>query len=247
MNKRTFIHKPSELLRIGKEIVKQSDDQRYIRKVTLVNMMLERKMKAEEISELSGVTRRTLSGWVKIADEEGFDALRGKARTGRSSKLSKEQKEEIKNALINPPKESGYYKWDGISLSDYIKSQYDIDLSVRQCQRLFHELGFSKIRPQIHPSSGELNEEERKAYKKTADLANNPNAILVFQDEVHYKVQTSISSMWAIKGSKPKVKSYPGKDNISYSGFVIPSTGELFTCKPQWFNYETTISSIRDL
>ena len=51
--------------------------------------------------------------------------------------------------------------------------------------------------------------------------------------------------MWAIKGSKPKVKSYPGKDNISYSGFVIPSTGKLFTCKPEWFNYETTISSIR--
>ena len=68
--------------------------------ILLVNMMLERKMKAEEISELSGVTRRTLSGWVKIADEEGFDALRGKERTGRSSKLSKEQKEEIKNALI---------------------------------------------------------------------------------------------------------------------------------------------------
>lgn len=128
MNKRTFIHEPLELLEIGKEIVKQSDDEKYIRKVTLVNLMLERKIKAEEISKLSGVTRRTLSGWVKIVDEEGFDALRGKARTGRSSKLSKEQKEEIKNALINPPQESGYYKWDGISLSDYIKSQYDIDL-----------------------------------------------------------------------------------------------------------------------
>ena len=71
-----------------------------------------------------------------------------------------------------------------------------------------------------------------KSLKKIADLANTPNAILVFQDEVHYTVQTSISSMWAIKGSKPKVKSYPGKDNISYSGFVIPSTGKLFTCKP---------------
>lgn len=84
-----------------------------------------------------------------------------------------------------------------------------------------------------------------KYLKKITDLANNPNAILVFQDEVHYTVQTSISSMWAIKGSKPKVKSYPGKDNISYSGFVIPSTGKLFTCKPEWFNYETTIDSIR--
>lgn len=164
MNKRNFIHKPSELLKIGKEIVKQSKDEKYIRKVTLVNLMLERKMAAEKISELSGITRRTLSRWVKIADEEGFEAL--KAKTGRSAKLSKEQKEEIKNALINPPKESGYYKWDGISLSDYIKNQYDIDLCVRQCQRLFHELGFSKIRPQTYPSLGESNEEERETFKK---------------------------------------------------------------------------------
>ena len=129
-------------------------------------MMLERKMKAKEISELSGVPRRTLSKWVKIVDEEGFDALRGKAKTGRSSKLSKEQKEKIREALINSPKEYGYFKWDGISLSDYIKNQYDIDLCVRQCQRLFHELGFSIIRPQIYPSLGDSNEEEREAYKK---------------------------------------------------------------------------------
>lgn len=166
MNKREFINKPSELLKAGKEIVKQSKDEKYIRKVTLVNLMLERKMTAEKISELSGITRRTLSRWVKIVDEEGFEALRGKAKTGRSAKLSKEQKEEIKNVLINPPKESGYYKWDGISLSDYIKNQYDIDLCVRQCQRLFHELGFSRIRPQTYPSSGESNEEERETFKK---------------------------------------------------------------------------------
>lgn len=41
------------------------------------------------------------------------------------------------------------------------------------------------------------------------------------------------------------MKSKPGKDKVSYSGFVIPSTGELFTDKPEWFDYETTIASIR--
>lgn len=46
------------------------------------------------------------------------------------------------------------------------KEGYVIDLSVRQCQRLFHELGFSRIRPQTYPSLGESNEEERKAFKK---------------------------------------------------------------------------------
>ena len=44
MNKRHFIHEPSELLKIGMEIVKQSNDEKYIRKVTLVNLMLERKI-----------------------------------------------------------------------------------------------------------------------------------------------------------------------------------------------------------
>lgn len=67
----------------------------------------------------------------------------------------------------------------------------------------------------------------------------------MFQDEVHFQVQTDVSAIWAPKGSTPKVKSKPGKENISYSGFVIPSTGELFTDKPVWFDYETTISSIR--
>ena len=51
--------------------------------------------------------------------------------------------------------------------------------------------------------------------------------------------------MWALKGSTPRIKSKPGKDKVSYSGFVVPSTGELFTDKPDWFDFETTIASIR--
>lgn len=42
------------------------------------------------------------------------------------------------------------------------------------------------------------------------------------------------------------MKSLPGKDKVSYSGFVRPDTGELFTTKPMWFNYETTIEGIRE-
>lgn len=81
--------------------------------------------------------------------------------------------------------------------------------------------------------------------KKIKDIQKIPNAKLVFQDEVHFNVQTDISAVWAVKGSAPKIKSKPGKEKISYSGFVIPSTGELFTDKPDTFTFETTISSIR--
>jgi hypothetical protein len=67
------------------------------------------------------------------------------------------------------------------------------------------------------------------------------DAIVVYQDEVHFQVATSITRKWAPKGSKPRVKSAPVRKNAAYSGYVIPTTGELVVTKPGWFNYETVI------
>ena len=62
---------------------------------------------------------------------------------------------------------------------------------------------------------------------------------------MHFQIQTTVTSGWYKKGSAPTVKSFPGRFKTSYSGFVIPESGVLFTAKPEKFNYETTIDSIR--
>lgn len=62
---------------------------------------------------------------------------------------------------------------------------------------------------------------------------------------MHFQQQTSVTAKWYKKGSKPKVKSFPGKSKISYSGFVIPDTGVLFTKSPDKFDYLTSIESVR--
>ena len=67
----------------------------------------------------------------------------------------------------------------------------------------------------------------------------------MYQDEVHFQIQTTVTSGWYKKGSAPTVKSFPGRFKTSYSGFVIPESGGLFTAKPEMFNYATTIDSIR--
>ena len=64
----------------------------------------------------------------------------------------------------DPPKK--YNVWDGITLSAYIKEKFGIDFSVRSCQRLFHELGFSLIRPRPFPSKGYENAAARDEFKK---------------------------------------------------------------------------------
>lgn len=78
------------------------------------------------------------------------------------------------------------------------------------------------------------------------ELAKDPNAVIVFQDEVHFCVQTTIRAQWGKTGRKIQVRSNPKKESVSYSGFVIYGTGRLLTIKLDWFNYETTIAALRE-
>ena len=165
MNIRTFLSDKQALIDEGKRIVSMSDDAKFLRKVTIVNLMLNG-ASASSLSPSCGETTRTLISWMKTVDEKGFDALRPKKQPGRPTRLTAEQKEKIKVAILCPPEDSGYTVWDGPSLSDYINQTYGIRLGVRQCQRLFHELGFSQIRPQAFPSKGQEDDPRRDAFKK---------------------------------------------------------------------------------
>ena len=152
MNVRKFKSDKNALIAEGNRIVSSSDDAKFIRKVTIVNLLL-RGVNAKSLADASGETDRTLSNWVRSVDEYGFEALRPRKQPGRPQSLTNSQKENIKVV---------------VSLSDYIASQYDISLCVRQCQRLLHELGFSLIRPQTFPSKGNEENPLRDEFKKTS-------------------------------------------------------------------------------
>ena len=79
-----------------------------------------------------------------------------------------------------------------------------------------------------------------------AEVKNEDDLIVVYQDEVHFQAQTTITAAWFKKGSEPQVKSLPGRSKVAYSGFLIQETGVLFTCKPGRFNTSTTIESLRN-
>lgn len=243
--RRKFKHPKEELLEEGKRIIATDRDTKFLFRVTMVNLVLSG-MSSSELSNYCGVDERTISGWVARADEEGFESLRAVKQTGRPSKLSKDQKEKIKCAMKEDPSEYGYSNWDGPSLSDFICKEFDVEYSVRACQKLMHELGFSLIRPQTYPSLDEPDEGARQAFKeRIVEVFNDPSKTLVFQDEVHFTIQATITRKWAPVGSEPKVKSYPGRKNASYSGFVIPETGQLWIGTPEWFNFESTIDCFR--
>lgn len=165
MNIRTFMSDKQALIDEGKRLVSSTDDAKFLRKVTIVTLMLNGAT-ASSLSHSCGETARTLSSWMKIVDEQGFEALRPKKQSGKPFRLTPFQKEEIKDVLLSPPDESGYAVWDGPALSDYIAKRFQVTLGVRQCQRLFHELRFSLIRPQAFPSKDHEEDPRREEFKK---------------------------------------------------------------------------------
>ncbi len=167
MKVRHFIHSPEELLKQGQEIVKQGSDAKYIHRVSMVNLKLGG-MRSKDLSECCGDSIRTINTWVKKVDEEGWESLMTVKQTGRPATLTGTQLEEIKQALSNDPENYGYHVWDGPTLSDYIKATYNKEYGIRACQKLFHRLGFSLIRPQTYPSLETPDNEAREELKKTA-------------------------------------------------------------------------------
>lgn len=121
-----------------------------------------------EVADLLGHSPRTIQYWVDRFEQSGFAGLEDQERPGRPSVLDERMCQRINQDLRQSPRRLGYGQnlWDGKLLSHHLAIRYDVRLGVRQCQRLFHELGFRRRKPR--PLIAQADPEAQRAYKKTA-------------------------------------------------------------------------------
>lgn len=120
MNSRKYNNDPAAMLEEGKSIMKSSEESKYLFRVFAVNMVLAG-LPASQVGSMAGISKATVTRWVKSVDENGFESLKNKKNAGRPSKLTDEQESAIDIALQSNPDDYGFKVWDGSSLSEYIK------------------------------------------------------------------------------------------------------------------------------
>lgn len=147
------------------EEIRRSKDARYDHRLHAV-LLVAQGMSCPEVARLLGDGTRTVQMWIHRFENEGLSGLQDKPRPGRPPTLTREQLSEIGRALRSTPEKYGMnrYLWDGKTLSAFILKEYDVHLGVRQCQRLFRQLGFRyrKPRPLIAGTDPEVKEEFKK-------------------------------------------------------------------------------------
>ena len=164
--KRLMISDPESAILSLQDEIRRTEESRYDHRLHAV-LLVAQGMSGRQVAQLLGDASRSVEYWVTRFEERGFSGLMDGARPGRTPSLSTAQLEALEGVLRQPPAAAGLSgPWDGKTLSLYLQRQWGISLGVRQCQRLFRQLGFRLRKPR--PKMAHADPDRQAAYKKTA-------------------------------------------------------------------------------
>lgn len=145
--------------------IRRSEEAKYDHRLHAI-LLVANGMRCPQAAKMLGDSERTVRYWVQQFNEEGLQGLIDSERLGRPSRLSDRHMDQIGKTLRQSPNEVGLAGgiWDGKTVSAYIKKNYEIDMGVRQSQRLFRLLGFRLRKPR--PLIAHADPEEQRKFKK---------------------------------------------------------------------------------
>ena len=145
--KRLVLDNKADVINQIQDYLEKNSEAKFIHRLQVVLLFAGKEEEScDSLGELFGNSPRSISNWIKRINRTGnIETLRSRPQPGRTSRLTKEQKDEIKMAIQGLPETCGIdgKQWNGKNLSIYISRQYGVTLNVRSCQRLFYKLGIS--------------------------------------------------------------------------------------------------------
>lgn len=147
--------------------IRRSEESRYDHRLHGV-LLVAQGMTCPEVAKLLGDAPRSVEYWVRRFEEKGLAGLQEGERGGRPRRLSEKQLQQLNVALRQMPRALGLggNLWDGKTLAAWIQRQYGINLGVRQCQRVFRQLGFRLRKPR--PAIAWADPERQQRHKKNS-------------------------------------------------------------------------------
>ena len=158
----------SESIIVGlQDEIRRSEESRYDHRLHGL-LLVAQGLTCPAVAGLLGDAPRTVEYWVNRFEQRGLAGLREGERPGRPKRLSDERMRQIDAILRKTPREAGLSGnlWDGKTLATWIEQQYGLSLGVRQCQRMFGQLGFRLRKPR--PAIAQANPELQRLHKKNS-------------------------------------------------------------------------------
>ena len=129
-----------------------------------------------EIARALGVTEGAVSQWIKRGREGGVEALRKRSSPGAPSRLSEEQRTQLKELLAQGAPAHGFRGevWTCQRVVEVIRKEFGIVYHPAHVSRLVRRLGLSLQKPQRRANQRDEEAIERWKQERWPELKRGP-------------------------------------------------------------------------
>ncbi len=197
------------------------------------------------MSTAMGRDIRSMQRWIKDFLESRISSIfTGHENNQNAAKLTREQKEQVKEILSKPPSEFGLPKefWDVPQLKEYVQAQFGV---VYESVQSYHFLlKFSNLSFK-YPATFDLHRNDALVANRLveirgeiAPLLKDDNWEVFASDETRMELEALTRRAWLKKGKKTVLKVERRKESQSYIGFLNQKTFNCLVYEMPWQNQE---------
>jgi transposase len=187
----------------------------------------------DSLSIILNRNNRTLTRWTKDFSTRRMSSIfSGMIDNQNASKLTREQKQQIKETVGKPPDKYGIPTefWDISKLKNYVKAEFRV---VYESNQSYHFLlKFSGLSFK-YPDKLSPRRDEEAIIERIAEIKEeikpylvDPNWMVFAADEVGVQLESEIRRAWLVKGKRTIVKTQRSDEHQNYLGFLDQKNGE---------------------
>jgi transposase len=204
------------------------------------------------VSLVVGKSIRTVNRWLKDWDKQRLSSIfSGQQDNTNAAKLTKDQLQQIKEALSQPPSDYGIPKemWDVPTLKNYVSTTFDV--VYESPESYYFLLRFSGLSFK-YPDTFDLKRNEPLILERMeairteiAPLLKCPGWEVFAADEVRMDQEAVIRKCWLKKGERTVVRVNRNKESQSYIGFLNQKSYACHLYEMPWQNSDEVLIAIK--
>lgn len=217
---------------------KKQKDRREAYKINAV-ILLGTGWTLKEVSEALLLDDETIRNYVKKYRDGKLDKLLELNYKGRPSRLSKDQKVELKAHLIE------YTYTDVKSIIHYVKNIFGVSYKYSGMRKVLHSLGFRYKKPKLVP--GKSDPIEAMKFLSRYEKIRRSGSPVYFADGVHPQHNSRPAYGWIMKGDHKGLLSNTGRKRVNINGAVNIDTKKLHVNIDSSVNAQSTIKLFKKI
>ena len=215
------------------EIKKSNKNIRNIAKLQVILAIIGN-FRCEEIAKVIGYSIETIRGWIRDFLMYRLEFLKIKKPIGRHPNLSEEQKQKLKQMIIDGPEQSGFDGgcWRTPMIQHLIEKKFGIKFAVKYLPEFLNRIGLSYQKAKFvsdHKDPIKRTEWLKEIWPQIIKISKEKNSQILFGDEASFPQWGSLSYTWASRGIQPVIKTSGCRKGHKVFGLIDYKSGNFYS------------------